>query len=146
MIMYRGGTVVEKGIYWSPIDGRRVKVGGEGILPGDADSQFLKVSSMVLLFFAPLFGMMYVFFLPLFGIGVFVISWVVPVICTLASAASTGIRICSRIDGRSVFFNWDPSRSYLSSAGKKRKIKGNARQVADKRPRASMRSTGGEQD
>ncbi len=105
MVMHKGGTLVEKGLYWSPIDGRRVDVGADGKLTGDDNAHYLRISPVVLLAVAPLFGMMYVVFLPLFGIGVFFISWVVPVIFTLASAASTGIRVCSRFDGRNGFFN-----------------------------------------
>ena len=118
MIMYKGGMVVEKGLYWDPVEGRRINMREDGSLPGK-DTAYLKISSAALLVIAPLFGMMYVIFLPLFGIGVFLISWIAPVICTLVSAASTGFRVCSRIDARSAFFNWSPSRSYLSSAGKK---------------------------
>ncbi len=125
MVMYKGGMVVEKGLYWDPVDGGRINVREDGLLPGNKDTRYLKISSVALLVIAPLFGMMYVMFLPLFGIGVFFISWMAPVICTLVSAASTGIKVCSRIDGRNAFFNWSPSRSYLSSSAKSKKTKGN---------------------
>jgi hypothetical protein len=117
MVMYKGGMVVEKGLYWSPEDGGRVNVREDAILPGDENSHYLKISSILLLVIAPLFGMMYVIFLPLFGIGVFFISWLFPVICTLASAASAGLRICSRFDGRNTFFNSKSSSLSKNNSG-----------------------------
>lgn len=108
---------MDKGLYWSPIDSRRVDVPGDGRLPGDGNAHYLKISPVGLIAIAPLFGMMYVIFLPLFGIGVFFISWVVPVIFTLASAASTGIRVCSRFDGGTSFFNSNRSGSSKNKAG-----------------------------
>ncbi|MBF0505951.1 MAG: hypothetical protein HQL09_03855 [Nitrospirae bacterium] len=117
MVMYKGGTLVGKGLYWSPIDGRRVDVQEDRRLPGDENAHYLRISPLGLIAIAPLFGMMYVVFLPLFGIGVFCISWVVPVIFTLASAASTGIRVCSRFDGRNAFFNSTPAGPSKKKSG-----------------------------
>ena len=123
MVMVKGGTQVEKGLYWSPLDGRHVTMGEKGILPGDQSASFIKLSPSVLLFVAPLFGMMFVLFLPLFGMGVFLASWLVPVIATLSAIAITGIRINSGMGGKSTF-NWHPSRSYLSGFRKKGKTGG----------------------
>lgn len=120
MVMYKGGTVVQTGCYWNPLDGQRVNVREDGMLPGDESKSYLKISPAGLLIIAPLFGMMYVMFLPLFGIGVFFISWVVPLVGTLAGVATTGVRVCGRIAGRSnVFFNWNSSRAYFTSVRKK---------------------------
>jgi hypothetical protein len=124
MDMYKGGTRVEKGLYWSPLDGRHLMARGESILPGTEDNRFLKISPVILLIIAPLFGMMFVIFLPLFGIGVFLLSWLVPVIGTISAIAITGIRINSGIGGKSAHFNWNPSRSYFSGARKKGKTSG----------------------
>lgn len=123
MVMVKGGTQVEKGLYWSPLDGRHVTLREQGILPGDQSASFVKLSPSVLLFVAPLFGMMYVLFLPLFGMGVFLASWLVPVISTLSAIATTGIRINSGMGGRTAF-NWHPSRSYFSGFRKKGKTGG----------------------
>ena len=115
--MHKGGALVERGFYWSPIDGRRVDVRKDGRLPGDKNAHYLRISPLVLLAIAPLFGMMYVIFLPLFGIGVFFITWVVPVIFTLASAASTGIRVCSKLEDKNSFFNSTASGSSKKHSG-----------------------------
>jgi hypothetical protein len=124
MDMYKGGTRVEKGMYWSPLDGRHLMAQAESILPGTESTRFLKISPAVLLVTAPLFGMMFVIFLPLFGIGVFLLSWLVPVISTFSAIAITGIRINSGIGGRNAHFNWHPARSYFSGARKKGKTGG----------------------
>ncbi|MBI4685449.1 MAG: hypothetical protein HY755_09650 [Nitrospirae bacterium] len=121
MVIYKGGMVVEKGLYWNPMDGQRVNVLEDGILPGDENKSYLKTSTVGLLAIAPLFGMMYVMFLPLFGIGVFLISGLVFIIDTLAAVAITGVRVCSRTNSRSVVSNWNPSRAYFSGVRKKEK-------------------------
>ena len=121
MVMVKGGTIVEKGLYWSPLDGRHVTVQEKGILPGDQSASYVKLSPSVLLLVAPLLGMMFVLFLPLFGMGVFLAAWLVPVIGTLSAIAITGIRINSGIGSRSAF-NWHPSRSYFSGVHHRRKI------------------------
>src|SRR5574341_133788 len=82
MFMTKGGMVVEKGLYWNPMDGQRVALTEEGILPGDEGRSYLKMSPLGLLVIAPLLGMMYVIFLPLFGIGVFLFFLLAPLIGT----------------------------------------------------------------
>jgi hypothetical protein len=118
MVVYKGGMASEKGSYWSPLDGRHATVQEDGVLPGDDRASYLKISPALLLVIAPLFGMMYVVFLPLFGIGVFIISWLVPVMGALSAIAITGLRVNS---GRSAFFTWNPSRAYLSGSRKNKK-------------------------
>jgi len=123
MIRYKGGIYVEKGLYWDPMDGQQVNMDSGGILPGDSDKVYLRMSPAGLLLVAPLFGMMYVIFLPLFGIGVFIVSWLVIIINSLAKLAMSGIQVCSRVVGRGASFNWHPSKAHLS--GKKGKNKSN---------------------
>ena len=124
MLMTKGGTAVEKGLYWNPMDGRRVTMREDGILPGDGNQNYMSISPAGLLVIAPLFGMMYVIFLPLLGIGVFLVSWLVPLIGTLAEVAITGVKVCGRINGRSSFFNWNPTRAYFHGFRKKGKSAG----------------------
>jgi hypothetical protein len=121
MFMTKGGTVVEKGLYWNPMDGQRVALMEEGILPGDEGRNYLKMSPLGLLVIAPLLGMMYVIFLPLFGIGVFLVSWLVPIISTFAQVAITGVKLNSRIHGKSAMFGWNPSKAYFSGRRKQTK-------------------------
>ena len=123
MVMVKGGTQVKKGLYWSPLDGRHVRVSETAILPGDQSVNYVKLSPSVLLFVAPLFGMMFVLFLPLFGMGVFLASWLVPVIATLSAIAMTGVRINSGFGGKGTF-TWNPSRSYFSGFRKSKKTGG----------------------
>jgi hypothetical protein len=95
--MYRGGTLAEKGFYWSPLNGRHVNISSQDKLPGEETNIYLKVSPLLLLAVAPFVGLMFVLFLPLLGVGVFLILCLLPILSTLSSAAMTGIRIISRI-------------------------------------------------
>ncbi len=121
MIIYKGGMIVGKGSYWNPANGRQVNVLEDSALPGGEDRRYMKMSPAALLVLAPLVGMTFVMFLPLFGIGVFLILWLVPLIAGLTAVAMTGIRICSRFDGGSLFFNWNPSRANFSGSQKRKK-------------------------
>ena len=122
MLIAKGGTMVERGLYWNPMDGQRITMREDGILSGDESSSYMRMSPFSLLVIAPVTGLMFVTFLPLFGVGVFLISWLVPLINTLAEFAITGIKVSGRVQGRNAFFNWHPTRANFhgfKKAGKK---------------------------
>src|SRR5512139_1163910 len=102
MVIYRSGMAVERGLYWSPMDGQRVDVTNHGVLPGGEDKSYLRLSPLALFLMAPLFGLMFIMFLPLFGIGVFFVVFLVPLVGTLASVAMTSVRLCCRGAGAPV--------------------------------------------
>ncbi len=97
--MYRGGMMAEKGFYWNPLTGRHVNINQQGLLPGEANNIYLKISPLLLLAVAPFFGLMFVIFLPLLGVGVFLILCLLPVFSALSSTAMTGLRTISRMAG-----------------------------------------------
>jgi hypothetical protein len=104
MVTSKGGMFVEKGLYWSPLDGQRVSLRDYGMLPGGEHAHFLKISPTGLLVIAPLFGLMYVLFLPLFGVGVFIISGLVSVFSALGSIALQGVKVCGKQDSSNALF------------------------------------------
>src|SRR5450759_4932305 len=99
MLINKSGTMVERGLYWNPMDGRRITMSEDGILPGDESASYMRMSLFSLLVIAPVMGLMFVTFLPLFGVGVFLISWLVPLINTLAEVAITGVKVSGRTQG-----------------------------------------------
>jgi hypothetical protein len=119
MITYRGGIYAEKGLYWDPMDGQRVRMRSDGVLPGDESKVYVRISTGGLLLVAPLFGMMYVLFLPLFGIGVFIVSWLVIIINALAKLAMSGLQRGSRVASRGASFGWYPEKAHLTGSVKK---------------------------
>jgi hypothetical protein len=121
MIINKGGTMVERGLYWNPMDGQRITMSEDGILPSDESTSYMRMSPFSLLVIAPVMGLMFVTFLPLFGVGVFLISWLVPLINTLAEVAITGIKVSGRTQGRNAFFNWYPTRANFHGFKKKGK-------------------------
>src|SRR5512139_3672695 len=110
MIIYKGGMVVGKGLYWNLLDGHRVALEKRGMLPGDESKRYLKVSPVGLVIIAPLLGLTYVMFLPLLGMGAFLVSSFVRTIRAATALTNPSVRVCRRIAGRSVFFGWNPSR------------------------------------
>lgn len=131
-MIYRGGMLVGKGCYWNPMDGRRIDMKEDGLLPGEKDKTYLRVSPFCLLLIAPALGMTFVLLLPLFGVGVFIILGLIPILGALTSIAVTGMKICSRFDGKGFSFNWSPSRAGFSGAKKRRKIAGGKKRRADR--------------
>jgi len=128
MIIHHGGTVATKGWYWSPMDGGRVDMRDNGILPGDTTCSYLKMSPLILLLIAPLFGMTFTFFLPLFGIGVLFILCLLPVLGVFSAVTTTALRVCDGISVRRVtarkqvsFVSLSPSRASFTGVMKKKK-------------------------
>ena len=119
MMIDKGGTLVERGLYWSPLDGQRITMHEDGVLPGDESRSYLRMSPFSLLVVAPVMGLMFVTFLPLFGVGVFLISWLVPLINTLAEIAVTGVKVSGRSRGAGAYFTWHPSRAHFHGYTKK---------------------------
>lgn len=135
MITYKGGAYAEKGMYWDPIDGHRVTMRSDGILPGDASKFFVRISPGGLLLVAPLFGMVYVLFLPLFGIGVFIVSWLVIIINALAKLGTSGLQSCSRLVSRGTSFGWHPDKAHLTGGSKRarKEVRREGKRVSEKR-------------
>jgi hypothetical protein len=128
MVMYNGGTIVAKGWYWSPMDGGRVDMRDNGTLPGDKTCSYLKMSPLILLVMAPLFGMAFTFFLPLFGIGVLFVLCLLPALGVFSAITATALRVCGGITGRRAivrkqvsFSNLMPSRVSFTGVIKKKK-------------------------
>jgi len=128
MIIHHGGTAVAKGLYWSPMDGGRVDMQDRGILPGEKTCSYLRMSPLVLLLIAPLFGMAFTFFLPLFGIGVLFILCLLPVLGVFSAVTTTALRVCDGITGRRAparkqvsFGNLRPSSVSFTGVVKKKK-------------------------
>lgn len=113
MFIYRAGSMVGKGTYWNPADGRRVDISDEGVLPGAEGSVYLRFSSKGVLFVAPLLGLMYVMFLPMFGLGIILMIWLWAIFGALAGVVTSAINACGGMAGRSVTFGWTPQSSYL---------------------------------
>ncbi|MGD2079679.1 MAG: hypothetical protein PVG55_02710 [Nitrospirota bacterium] len=111
MKKYRGGNKVGKGSYWDLSSGRREDIEQEGTLPGDENSTFVRVPSMLMLLLGPVLGLLYVIALPFIGIAT--------VLAVLLGKANVALL---QVFGRTVSFGWRPVESYLS--GRKRKGKG----------------------
>ncbi|HMK55198.1 MAG TPA: hypothetical protein VK448_01015 [Dissulfurispiraceae bacterium] len=131
MFTHSGGTAVAKGMYWSPLDGGRVHMRDSGILPGDRGRSYLRLSPVILLLIAPLFGVTFAFFLPLLGLGVLAVLCMLLVSTALSTVASTAVRICcssrtSHASPRKREFtgSYRPLRASFTGAHKRKKGKG----------------------
>ncbi len=100
MIMHSGGTAVAKGLYWNPVDGARIRMKDNGILPADQSKTYLRLSPVILLVVAPLFGVSLIFFLPFFGIGVLIVLCLLASASVLSTITSMAVRVCCRTGGR----------------------------------------------
>ena len=110
MFMNKGGLKVSKGTYWNLRQGNRIDIDDEGILPGDNQSTYLRMSAGAMLISGPIIGLSYAILMPFIGIA--------------AVTALVGRKILGgmyNLAAKSVSFGWRPSNAYLS--GKKKKDK-----------------------
>ncbi len=108
---YKGGHKVGRGSYWDLSSGRQEYIEQEGILPGDENSTYFRVPSILVLLLGPILGLLYVIALPFIGIAT--------VLTVLFGKVNVALL---RVFGRTVSFGWRPVESYL--LGKKKKNKG----------------------
>ena len=107
----RGGGQVEKGTYWDPRSGLRVDLKDSGVLPGGAETLYLRVSPAGMLLIGPITGGLHVLTLPLAAIA------------TVTVYLALGLRnVVLGVLGRMVSFGWRPLESHLSG-GRRRKRK-----------------------
>lgn len=107
-MFYKGGHKTGKGTYWNVMNGRRVEIEQEGILPGDEKAIYIKAPVVVMLMAAPVLGLLFAVFLPFIGIAM-----------TLSLAAKKLVGSAAGATAKSFSFGWRPVEAYL--AGKKRK-------------------------
>jgi hypothetical protein len=108
MLTYRGGYKVQKGTYWNLARGERIDVTGEGILPGDHGTLFVKMSTAGVLLAGPVLGLLYAVFLPFIGIAM-----------TLVLVGRKLISAVVQVAVKSTSFGWRPIEAYLD--GKQRR-------------------------
>ncbi len=106
MGIYHGGNAVSRGVYWNPVDGHNVSIKKHGILPGDENRKYLRVSSGWLLIIAPLTAMSFILFLSLFGVGILLALAVIPVIKLSFVVIASAVRVCSGLPTRRVVHKW----------------------------------------
>ena len=67
-----GGSKAKAGIYWSKGSWDLVTLSGEGgVLPGSAETLYVRIPALAMIVFAPLMGASYVVFLPFIGFAMF---------------------------------------------------------------------------
>lgn len=115
----RGGHKVGKGTYWNMVDGSRIDMDGDGILPGGHETMYIKAPSALVLAAGPVLGLVFAVFLPFIGIAMAAMLIIrkigVAVRETTAAAAS---------------FAWRPVEAYL--AGRKKRKSSGGRQNKNK--------------
>jgi hypothetical protein len=73
MFKHKGGDGVKGGFYWNQGQWRLVNVEGKfGTLPGDEDTRYGRVPTLLLFLVAPLMGALFVVFLPFIGFALLV--------------------------------------------------------------------------
>ncbi|OGW42454.1 MAG: hypothetical protein A2010_17310 [Nitrospirae bacterium GWD2_57_9] len=108
MLTYKGGYKVQKGTYWDLANGERIDMNGEGILPGDRRTMFVKMPAAAVLLAGPVLGLLYAVFLPFIGIAM-----------TLVLVGKKLVSGVVHVAVKSTSFGWRPIESYLD--GKQRK-------------------------
>jgi hypothetical protein len=105
-----GGESVGKGNYWNFKTGERIHIEDSGILAGDANQTYYRLSPAVILLAGPMVGLVYAAFLPFIGIAM--------IANLLMKKLFGGV---AQIAWKGAAFSWKPSEAYLS--GKKGKAR-----------------------
>ncbi|OGW36928.1 MAG: hypothetical protein A2010_10300 [Nitrospirae bacterium GWD2_57_9] len=108
MLTYKGGYKVQEGTYWDLANGERIDMTGEGILPGDGKTTFVKMPAAALLLAGPFLGLLYALFLPFIGIAMALV-----LIGKRLGSAVVHVAV------KSTSFGWTPIECYLD--GKQRR-------------------------
>ena len=107
-MLNRGGHTVKAGTYWNMVNGSRIDLAEEGILPGGHDTLYVKAPSIAVLAAGPVLGLLFAVFLPFIGIAM--------AATLIVKKVGEGVRDAA---AASVTFGWKPIEAYL--AGRKRK-------------------------
>ena len=73
MFKHKGGDVVKGGFYWNQAQWHLENVEGRfGTLPGDEQTRYARVPTLLLFLLAPLMGALFVVFLPFIGFALLI--------------------------------------------------------------------------
>lgn len=68
MTRYHGKDTVKGGLYWNPTRWQILTIAEEGgMLPGEAETRYVRVPALMMLVLGPIMGGLYVMFLPFIG-------------------------------------------------------------------------------
>ena len=107
-MLNNGGHTVKAGTYWNLSNGSRVQLEQEGVLPGSAETRYIKAPVAIMLMAAPVIGLVFAVFLPFIGI-----------VMTLNLIGKKLVKGVTSAAAGSVSFGWRPIEAYL--AGRKMK-------------------------
>jgi hypothetical protein len=111
-MMTVGGQRAGAGTYWNMMNGERVDLSQESVLPGGRNDRYIKAPSVLAVAAGPLLGLIFAIFLPFIGI---------------AMAAGIAIRkvmeALSDVAAGSMSFGWRPLEAYLSGRKRRRAVR-----------------------
>ena len=113
MLKHRGEEKAGKGTYWDFSTGERIKLTGDGVLPGPATTTYYKLSPLTVLMLGPIFGLAYAAFMPFIGIAM-----------VTNVAGQKVLNGATRLVGDTISMGWRPNEAYLEGKrgkGKKEK-------------------------
>jgi len=107
-MLTKGGQTAAAGTYWNLMDGSRIDMEQEGVLPGNEQSNYIKASSVAVLMAGPILGLLFAVFLPFIGIAM-----------TFKLVAGKILEGLTNAAAGSMSFGWRPAEAYLT--GKKKR-------------------------
>ena len=110
MLKHRGEEKAGKGTYWNFSTGEKIRLTGNGVLPGSKETTYYKLSPLTILLLGPIFGLVYAAFMPFIGIAI--------VIKVVGQKVSNAV---ARAVGEITSFGWRPGEAYLEGKRKKGK-------------------------
>jgi hypothetical protein len=106
-MLTKGGHKTAAGTYWNLMDGSRVELKEEGILPGNEKAIYIKAHGALVLAASPVLGLLFAVFLPFIGIAMTLMLVAGKIVDGVTSAAAV-----------SASFGWRPVEAYLTGKRK----------------------------
>jgi hypothetical protein len=120
--IYRGGQLVEEGIYWEPEKNERIMMKAGGFLPGTDDKAYFRVPECYVLIPVLLFGLVLSIVLP-YGLGLAVFVCLYLIHNVLFSASSVFEELFREV-GAHISVAYKPYLSFFSGSHRKIKASG----------------------
>jgi hypothetical protein len=119
-MIYRGGRMVTKGLYWSIIDGTTVEMNGDAMLPGARKVIYMRRPPGGAYLAVPVIILLVVLTLPLTSMLGYLLAMLAPLVIVVAGV----FYVCGKLVYHaymSASEGWEPLKAYFTGNRKKRK-------------------------
>lgn len=117
-----GGSFVEKGIWWSAVDGKLTDMSGGGKLPGEMGTLYIRRPAGGAFVVIPVVAALYALTFPALGPLAVAIAWAIALV-GMAAVAVSGLARSASYTRELAAMGWRPVQAYFAGLKKRGKKK-----------------------